>query len=45
MWEKFGHMSTEEIYEKLKQVDPVSAHRIHPNERRKLCRYKVSHFL
>ena len=38
--EKYGQMSTQEVYEKLKAVDPVSARKLHPNDRRKLARYR-----
>lgn len=34
-------LSNEEIYEQLKQVDLQSALRIHPNDRRKMIRYKI----
>ena len=32
---------TEDIYKQLELIDPQSAQRIHPNERRKLCRYII----
>ena len=35
---KYGEMSNKEVYEQLEKVDPVSARKIHPNNRRKLER-------
>lgn len=36
--EKYDNIASHELYEKLKIVDPATAARFHPNDKRKIMR-------